>query len=256
VAVKSFVTRQLLPTFVERIWGSLTLEPLFQNPAASRIGEVWFPETMPGVSAPLLVKFIFTTENLSVQVHPGGPLGKTEMWHILKAEPGAAVAVGLKEPVDEATFRAACLSGEVEHLLSWVPVVPGDGVFVPAGTVHAIGAGITLCEVQQNNDVTYRLYDYGRPRELHLEAGLAVSALTRHPGVETVAGERLATSEYFEVDRCQVTGTRIVPAGYVVVLAGTGTVDGHPVRPGQVWTLDQPAAVEGTLEVIHARVPV
>ncbi len=249
------MTRQLLPTFVERIWGSRTLEPLFPTPASGRIGEVWFPEPSPDVPAPLLVKFIFTTENLSVQVHPGGPLGKTEMWHILKAEPGAAVAVGLKEPVDPATFRAACLSGEVEHLLSWVPVVPGDSVFVPAGTVHAIGAGITLCEVQQNNDVTYRLYDYGRPRELHLEAGLAVSHLTTHPGVATVTGERLATSEYFEVDLWHLDGPRTAKPGWLVALEGSGTVDGHALRAGDVWRIDEPATVDGKLEVIHARVP-
>ena len=250
------MNRQLQPKFVERIWGSPTLEPLFPTPASGRIGEVWFPETMPGAAASLLVKFIFTTENLSVQVHPGGATGKTEMWHILKAEPGASVAVGLKQLVDPETFRAACLSGEVEELLSWVPVVPGDSVFVPAGTVHAIGAGITLCEVQQNNDVTYRLYDYGRPRELHLEAGLAVSHLTTHPGVASIDGERLATSEYFEVDRWTVTGSRQTSAGWLVVLEGSGTVDGHAVRPGDVWKLDQPATVAGTLEVIHAREPV
>lgn len=249
------MTRQLLPTFVERIWGALTLEPLFPTPVSGRIGEVWFPEPSPGVPAPLLVKFIFTTENLSVQVHPGGPFGKTEMWHILKAEPGAAVAVGLKEPVDPDTFRAACLSGEVEQLLSWVPVVPGDSVFVPAGTVHAIGAGITLCEVQQNNDVTYRLYDYGRPRELHLDAGLAVSHLTTHPGVATILGERLATSGYFEVDRWRLDGARTAMPGWLVALAGSGTVNGHALQAGEVWRLDEVATVDGNLEVIHARVP-
>ncbi|MCX6599691.1 MAG: hypothetical protein NTV70_25340, partial [Acidobacteria bacterium] len=92
--------------------------------------------------------------------------------------------------------------------------------------------------------------------ELHLDAGLAVSDLTTHPGVETVVGERLATSAYFEVDRWPLTGSRVASAGWLVVLDGSGTVDGHPVQPGEVWKLDQPATVEGTLEVIHARVPV
>src|SRR5262249_46670605 len=145
-----------------------------------KIGEVWFstPEL------PILVKFLFTTENLSVQVHPSGEcgVGKTEMWHILRAAEGASIALGFRDTVTPAWARAAAESGEILEMLRWYPVRAGETYFTPAGTVHAIGAGIALCEIQQHSDITYRLYDYGRPRELHLEEGLAVSDFGTHPG--------------------------------------------------------------------------
>jgi mannose-6-phosphate isomerase len=169
---------KIAPSFVERIWGSTHLAPWFPNPA-HKIGEVHF-HSEPRL--PILVKFIFTTEKLSVQVHPKGDSGKTEMWHILRADPGATIALGFSRPLTRDELRRASLSGEVEGMLRWFPVKPGQTYFVPAGTVHAIGGGIALCEIQQNNDVTYRLYDYGRPRELHLEQALAVADLTEHPG--------------------------------------------------------------------------
>ena len=128
---------------------------------------------------PLLVKLLFTSDNLSVQVHPGDAYarehhnsrGKTEMWHILRAEPEAKIALGLRERVTPERLREAAQSGEIMELLNWVPARPGDTFFVPAGTIHAIGGGLALCEMQQHSDITYRLYDYGRPRELHLEHG-------------------------------------------------------------------------------------
>jgi mannose-6-phosphate isomerase len=169
---------KIAPAYVERIWGSTQLAPWFPNPQ-TKIGEVQF-HAEPQL--PILVKFIFTTEKLSVQVHPKGDSGKTEMWHILRADPGATIALGFHQPVSRDELRRAALTGEVEGLLRWFPVAAGETYFVPAGTVHAIGAGIALCEIQQNNDVTYRLYDYGRPRELHLDQALAVADLTEHPG--------------------------------------------------------------------------
>ena len=134
-------------------------------------------------SFPILTKFIFTSERLSVQVHPNDEYagkrensrGKTEMWYILRADPGAQVAVGLHEAISPERLAQASKSGEIEQLLNWVDVRPGDCVFTPAGTIHAIGGGLALVEVQQHSDVTYRLYDYGRPRELHLERGVEVS---------------------------------------------------------------------------------
>ena len=115
------------------------------------------------------MKLLFTSERLSVQVHPDdgedGPRGKTEMWHILEAEPGAAIALGFREPITRERLREATRTGEIERLLNWMPVKAGETYFTPAHTVHAIGAGIVLCEIQQNSDVTYRLWDYGRPRE-------------------------------------------------------------------------------------------
>ena len=164
---------RLTPSFREKIWGSTRLEPWFPN-SERKIGEVWFE----GVDhLPLLIKFLFTSEKLSVQVHPDDDYarvhhdsrGKTEMWHILAAEPGARIAAGFREPITTDQLTAAALSGEIEDLLAWFEAMPGDTFFIPAGTVHAIGAGLVLCEIQQHSDVTYRLYDYGRPRELHLD---------------------------------------------------------------------------------------
>ncbi|MBI2817381.1 MAG: class I mannose-6-phosphate isomerase [Acidobacteria bacterium] len=145
----------------------------------------------PAAAFPLLVKFIFTSDKLSVQVHPSddyaarveGCSGKTEMWHVVNAEPGARLAVGFRKdlppPPRDALVRAI-ETGEIEQMLNWTEVRAGDTFFVPAGTVHAIGAGLVICEVQQNCDLTYRLYDYnrrgadGRPRELHIDKALDV----------------------------------------------------------------------------------
>ena len=132
------------------------------------------------------MKLLFTSERLSVQVHPDdgedGPRGKTEMWHILRAEPGATIALGFREPITRERLRGIRRSGEIEQLVHWIPVQAGETYFTPAHTVHAIGGGIVLCEIQQISDVTYRLYDYGRPRELHLDKAAPISDLGAHPG--------------------------------------------------------------------------
>src|SRR5215831_16331526 len=187
---------------VERVWGRTNLAPWYPE-AAKPIGEAWFtgPEELP-----LLVKLIFTNERLSVQVHPDdgedGPRGKTEMWHILEAEPGATIALGFRAPITRERLRESAQSGEVEQLLNWVPVKAGETYFTPAHTVHAIGAGIVLAEIQQHSDVTYRLWDYGRPREIHVEKAVPISDLTVHPGasvpVNVAEGrEELAHSKHF-----------------------------------------------------------
>ncbi|HEY5054646.1 MAG TPA: type I phosphomannose isomerase catalytic subunit, partial [Acidobacteriaceae bacterium] len=142
---------------------------------------------------PLLVKLLFPAEKLSVQVHPddahaqamGQPRGKTECWYVLSAEPGAQIALGFKPAlgfnpaltpgqIAPDAIRAAIAAGTLEDLLNWVPVFPGDMVFVDAGTVHAIGPGMVLLETQQTSDTTFRMYDYGRPRELHIDQALRV----------------------------------------------------------------------------------
>jgi mannose-6-phosphate isomerase len=161
---------------------------MFNAPEGERIGEVWFTN---GADLPLLVKYIFTSERLSIQVHPndeqararGLEQGKTECWYILEAEPGATLGLGLKREASPDELRRSALDGSIEELMDWRPVGAGDFFFVPAGTVHAIGAGISLLEFQQNADVTYRLYDYGRPRELHLDEGMAVSQPEPYPEV-------------------------------------------------------------------------
>ena len=173
--------------FVEKPWGRTDL-PRELGRFDRRIGEVWYDrEDAP---LPVLVKWLFTSEKLSIQVHPGDayaraqglPGGKEECWIVTHAEPDARLGIGTLEELTAEELEGASLSGEIEGLMDWKPVVPGDWFYIPAGTVHAIGAGVTLVEVQQNVDITYRLYDYGRPRELHLRDGVAVSRTTPYAG--------------------------------------------------------------------------
>ncbi len=183
--------------YVEKPWGRTELPAMFDAPPGKRIGEVWFTG---GGEQPLLVKYLFTSERLSIQVHPnddqararGLPRGKSECWTILDAEPGANLGLGLKREVSPDELRAAALDGSIEQLMDWRPVRGGDFFMVPPGTIHAIGAGISLLEFQQNSDVTYRLYDYGRPRELHLDDAIAVAFAAPYP--DTLA-QHLAPAE-------------------------------------------------------------
>lgn len=262
-------------TFLEKVWGTPDLAPWYDS-GGRRIGEVWFGTE--GEPLPLLMKMIFTSEHLSVQVHPDDAYaaahensrGKTEMWHVLRAEPGAALACGLTERITPERLREASLSGEIEQMLNWVPVQPGDTVFIPAGTIHAIGAGIVLCEVQQQSDVTYRLYDYGRPRELHLEKAMAVSSLEPHPGVQAPAPlapgvQRLAECQYFAVDTITVDAAQTYtpdPARWqaLIVLEGQGIVDGAAARAGDGFYLASgtepfPLAPAGPFRLLRACVP-
>src|SRR5947208_2603901 len=199
--------QRLTPSLRERVWGRTHLAPWC--PDSDRpIGEAWF---LSDRDLPLLAKLIFTSERLSVQVHPDdgedGPRGKTEMWHILDAEPGATIALGFREPITRERLRESARTGEIETLLNWMPVKAGETYFTPAHTVHAIGAGIVLCEIQQNSDITYRLWDYGRPRELHVDKAVPIAGLGVHPGalrpVETGTGVK-------ELVRCSHFVTELV----------------------------------------------
>ncbi|MEP7349143.1 MAG: class I mannose-6-phosphate isomerase [Sphingorhabdus sp.] len=173
---------KLAKHLVEKPWGRTDIPEAFGELGGQRVGEIWFEHDGPE-PLPLLVKWLFTSEKLSIQVHPdnaqaaerGMESGKEECWYIVDAEPGAVLGIGTIRPLDSDELRAASLSGEIEQLMDWKPVKAGEYFYIPAGTVHAIGAGITLVEVQQYADITYRLYDYGRPRELHLDDGVAVS---------------------------------------------------------------------------------
>jgi len=177
---------KLVRQYVEKPWGRTCLPPMFEAPAGSRTGEVWFTG---GGGLPLLAKYIFTSERLSIQVHPndeqaqarGLPHGKSECWYILDAEPDATIGLGLKHEVSTDELRRSALDGSIEALIAWRPIAAGDFFFVPANTIHAIGAGISLLEFQQNSDVTYRLYDYGRPRELHLDDAIDVARAAPYP---------------------------------------------------------------------------
>jgi mannose-6-phosphate isomerase len=231
---------------VEKPWGQLELPAGFPETRRQRIGEIWF-EDPAGSSLPLLVKYIFTSERLSVQVHPndeqaraiGFPNGKSECWYIVDAEPEASLGLGLKEACSPERLRDAALDGSIEHLMDWVPVAPGDFFYVPAGTVHAIGAGVSLVEIQQPSDITYRLYDYGRPRELHLEAGLAVAQSGPYPrqcGKRTSdLTEILVESEHFMVTKirgkAELANSAFEGHGAVIPLngwVGVGAIEGVP----------------------------
>jgi len=248
----------------EKVWGSLHLEPWFPNPS-HKTGEVWFTSEPP---LPILVKFLFTSEKLSVQVHPTGPAprGKTEMWQILRADPGAQIALGFREPVTRERLREAARSGEIENLLRWFPVQAGETYFTPAPTVHAIGAGIALCEIQQNSDITYRLYDYGRPRDLHIEEAVAIADLGTHPGaslaIESSPGrELLVRCPYFETELLTIAPkSEGVRGEQLVFLEGRGAIAGMPFQAGEVWRLHDSAegwAVrsEGPFRALRVREP-
>lgn len=178
---------KLSTRIVEKPWGRTDIPAAFGDFGGRRIGEIWF-EHPAGDAAPLMVKFLFTSERLSIQVHPdddaaqalGYPRGKEECWLVLDAEPDAELGVGLVRDSSVDELHRAAEAGTIERLIDWRPAQAGDFVYNSAGTIHAIGPGLTVIEVQQNIDCTFRLYDYGRPRELHLDAGLAVARTVTH----------------------------------------------------------------------------
>jgi len=200
------------PAFDPRPWGTLDLSAIYPNHKFNeRIGEAWltgdncvvangplakrsladlskeFGAALVGTAAPdpqrfpLLLKFLFPEEKLSVQVHPddataqrfGEPWGKTECWYVAHAKPGAQIALGLKPGVTLAEFERSIHENRAEELLNWINVYQGEMIYVAGGTVHTLGPGSIIVETQQQSDTTYRLYDYGRARPLHLERGLA-----------------------------------------------------------------------------------
>jgi mannose-6-phosphate isomerase len=227
---------------VERPWGSTQLGPWFPD-QEKRTGEVWFE------NGSLLIKFLFTTEKLSVQVHPddayaaryeNGSRGKTEMWYILRADAGASVALGFRQAFDRGRVRAAAQSHEILEMLDWKPARAGDVFFTPAGTVHALGEGLALCEIQQASDVTYRMYDYHRGRELHLDRALDVARLAPYDP-PAARGNVLARCDYFVTERIEWRGAcEFEPAAAaddeaIIILEGRGEMGGQPYQHGQVW---------------------
>jgi mannose-6-phosphate isomerase len=197
-------------------WGVVDLSPW--NSAGdngSAIGEVWYERADGAAVAPsLLLKLLFTSQPISIQVHPNDafahsisqPNGKTEAWCILSATPEAKVALGLRQRLTPQRLREAIADGSIRELIVWRTVLAGDVIFVPAGTIHAIGAGLVVAEVQQRSDVTFRLFDYGRQRELHIENAIAVA--DAGPAVFQVQAEQLTperklfiSSPYFIFER-------------------------------------------------------
>ena len=235
---------------VEKPWGRDRLPAPFAAPAGKRIGEIWFEP--PQDLSQLLVKYIFTSEKLSVQTHPSdaqteakglGRQGKEECWLVIDAEPGAMLGIGFDRALDAETMRAAAEDGSIEDLLTWHEVKAGDFFYIPANTVHAIGGGCSIIEVQQNSDITYRLYDYGRPRELHLEEGMAVARgepydMSRHRVLPESGDVALVEGPYFRLDRVdglpdQATAARYHGCLLVIPREGTACVSDEPVEPGQ-----------------------
>jgi mannose-6-phosphate isomerase len=266
------------PHFDTRVWGFRDLRPWYDRVAEGEpIGEVWltgddclvstgphagkrlaalFAEQhtallgadAPSPDSPLLIKTLFAREKLSVQVHPddkmaqkyGDPRGKTECWYALAAEPGANVALGVKPGTTLAQIEEEIQAGTLEASLNAVPVTAGDMIFVDAGTIHAISPGSILLETQQNCDLTYRMFDYGRPRELHIAKSLEATKLATRAG--KIVPQRLADRtvlidvEYFRVERIPVEGSRTSESlrwpgarrglAYLFAAAGAGRLAG------------------------------
>jgi mannose-6-phosphate isomerase len=273
---------RLVPEFRNRPWGTRDLAPIYDkhvHPGEEPIGEVWltgddcrvangplagasvmdlcrrFGREFLGSAAenanrfPLLIKFLFPRDKLSVQVHPddegarrlGQPCGKTECWYVLDAEPGAQVGLGLKPGTTRAQFEQAIGQTRAEELLNWLEVRPGELIYVDAGTVHAIGPGSILVETQQNSDTTYRLYDYGRPRELHIREGLqALKEQTSAGKVKLPPAQNgrlmLVASPCFLVEKFSCNQTQSFAADgasvqCLVAIGGCGVVESAGMEP-------------------------
>ena len=296
------VLSRLEPFFSPRIWGRRSLAPWYPSKAnlPEPIGEAWLTafdsqfsngpfagKTLRGAwhampaewrgtrfrsmgEFPVLIKFIFPNDKLSIQVHPddayagkheqaAGGRGKTEMWHLVCAQNGAEILFGLKPGVDKEQFLRALRTNTVEDLLQHVPVQTGDTYFVPAGTQHAMGAGLVVCEIQEYSDLTYRVYDFGRldaagkPRELHIEKAMDVTTFGGTCGGKIAPlalhspdanKHLLAACEYFATERWDCTKTTPVESDerefqLFVTLTGTGAFyeaeETYPFRPGEAW---------------------
>lgn len=229
---------------------------------------------------PMLVKLINSADNLSVQVHPGDryalrneqSLGKTEMWYIISADEGCGIYLGFKDTVSEEDFESAISDNTIMDLLNFYPVKAGECYFVPSGTIHAIGRGVTLCEIQQNSNLTYRVYDYGRvgadgnPRQLHISKALEVTNLkafkNRTMNINEGDRRRIGISKYFTAFEYDVKGEAVLkstPSSFLSVTAvgGSGTIGGQDIKIGDTFFV--PAGigevkVSGTIRLIVATV--
>ncbi len=243
----------IVPEFHERVWGTRDLRPYYTHVVEGEpVGEVWLTGDTCAVASgplvgktlaelaqeygaeftgqaslqpdrfPLLVKFLFPRQKLSIQVHPddqfaqqtGEPWGKTECWYVARAVEGAQIGLGLRPGINREMFRMAIESNQAEHMLNWLDVHAGEMYYVDAGTVHAVGPNSILIETQQSSDTTYRLYDYGRGRELHLNLGLAAIHEQTHAGLaesrEVDGHQELLASPRFIVEKYKVESPAIL----------------------------------------------
>ncbi|RUS45442.1 type I phosphomannose isomerase catalytic subunit [Cohnella sp. AR92] len=256
-----------------------------------KLGDDWFGSAgskSGNGRFPLLIKLLDCNDDLSVQVHPNdsyaglpkGELGKTEMWYVLDAKPGAKIIYGLQPGVTRESFAAAIEENRIMDTLQEVSVQAGDTFYIPAGTVHALCAGVLVAEIQQNSDTTYRLYDYdrpgldGKPRELHIEDSLNVTAYEgagatrmKTDGAKPNEWLTLAESPYFITDKGVVNGSwkqETSPESFdiVIVAEGTGSIgwgsDRIGAKAGDCFLLPAPLGaytLEGSLTVLRSRVP-
>jgi mannose-6-phosphate isomerase len=298
---------RLKPALVERVWGSHNLQPWYRVQSDAAIGEAWLSGdqciieggplkgktldeaaaqlgkdllgSLPGPHFPLLVKILFPQDKLSVQVHPddahaarlgGTAQAKTECWYMLQTDLGATVALGLKPGTTVEGVRESIAAGTLEGLLEHVPVEAGEMVYVSAGTMHAIGPGVVILEIQQNSDTTYRLYDYGRPRELHLERGLEVLKTATDAGKiapkPISGGTELIAVPHFTVERYSLfSGERrfTAHAGECLIpLSGNGLVESAKgdvqLLPGEAVIVPASVgeySVQGSAELVRCYVP-
>jgi mannose-6-phosphate isomerase len=245
---------------VTKPWGRTDIPEQFGGSTCEPLGEIWFQRDDDGHDDQLLVKYLFTSERLSVQVHPddaiaraaGHARGKDEAWVVIDAEPGATIGIGLDRPASPIDLKAAALDGSIANLLDWRSVRPGDAYYSPAGTLHSIGAGVTLLEVQQNCDVTYRLYDFGRPRELHLEEGLAAAkpdAMIVKSAEQPLGAGRsvVAQGPKFTLERW-VSGGRLEASSerplWLIPVHRPITANQTPLDPASVWIADEPLLLD------------
>lgn len=290
----------LKPFFSPRPWGARDLSPIyteFPGQAGEPIGESWLTgdqcvvangplagktldqlakqygrelvgDTAPQADRyPLLMKFLFPTDTLSVQVHPddegaqklGQPVGKTECWYVLEAKPGAKIGLGLRSGTTREQLKKAIADKTAENLLNWIDVRKGEMYYVDAGTVHAIAAGSILVETQQNSDTTFRLYDYGRPRELHVEQGIGATKETTHAGkVLDAKLPVLVASPYFVVEKFAVGKGQSfdLRAGDVaqalVAVAGGGVIEA-PGSPPVSFTRGEAVVIPASVKDARVR---
>ena len=243
--------KELLP----RPWGVSDLRPWDKSRSESNesdtIGEIRFERPGAPTETPaLLLKLLFTSQPLSIQVHPddayaqamGEPNGKSEAWYVLAAAPDAKVALGLNKPSTPQQLRQAAQDGSLAEIVAWRPVVTDDAIAVPAGTIHAIGAGLVIAEIQQRSDATFRLFDHGRQRELHVERAIAVAA--PGPAVPQILPARLTPERSLLVSCPHFVFERIELAAdttwcldaeretWILIVGGTAIVGLHPISRG------------------------
>jgi mannose-6-phosphate isomerase len=237
-----------------RPWGVVDLAP-WSNAAHDGvpIGEVWYERPNKPASSPsLLLKLLFTSEPLSIQVHPGDAYaqsmglanGKTEAWYILSAAPGAKVALGLKQRLTQQQLRESVDDGSIADLVVWQTVLPDDVIFVPAGTIHAIGAGLVIAEIQQHSDATFRLFDHGRQRELHIERAIAVAnagpaRFRERPNRLTEERTLLVSGPHFALERIDLAPNSVwcleaKRETWLLVLSGGASADSFDVAATDV----------------------